>query len=62
MISTHPLAKSHGPGGGWVGIRAGFVLVVWRPFFWIAAEVVQASTRLVAALDIGNGVDGFPEA
>ena len=24
-----------------MGIRAGFVLVVWRPFFWIAAEVVQ---------------------
>ena len=28
-----------------MGIRGGFVLVPWRPFFWIAAEVVDKSTR-----------------
>ena len=40
MISTRPPTKHHGPGGGWVGIRGGSVLVPGRPAFWIAAEVV----------------------
>ena len=28
-----------------MGIRGGSVLVPWRPFFWIAAEVVAANRR-----------------
>jgi hypothetical protein len=45
--ATHPLTKSHGPGGGCVGIRGGSVLAFWRRFFWIAAEVEVISERLV---------------
>ena len=45
-VYWHLPTKSYGPGGSWVGIRGDSVLVPWRPFFWIDAEVVQIAGPL----------------